>query len=329
MIGNNYDYTDKNEGILKTRWFTETIKSRKAQWLNPTVDPVSNFRVITYAIPFYFDDEKEPAGVIAISYRLRKFWEIAQNIGVGETGYTFILSHDQVFLYHPILPNIEQKKTLLQFAQEEGNSDLEYIAQEIKNGKPFLQKFSNRSAHNSSWIYSQPIDIAGWTLATVFSSNEIGLSISAIKAHIFDVTVYLSITFLLILALLCRFYSAKPIMSFLTFSNFILVITIMCLWYTVDKASRLENGKNIFIIDQSSVNNFINTQVQEAKRKNEPTPITIPCGIELYSMQQSTPTSVTFSGIFGIVIIRLCIRIFSELSVSRRPLLLMFLTKPR
>ena len=296
MIDELYDYTDKNEGVLKTRWYTQTIESQKPQWFNPSVDPVGKHRVITYTTPFYFNDEKVPAGVIAISYRLRKFWEVAQYIGVGETGYSFIISHDQTFLYHPIPQNIEEKKTLLQFAQEEGNSDLEYIAREIKEGKPILKEFTNNSTHKLSWIYTHPIDITGWTIATVFSSNEIGLPLSVIKSYIFDVTIFLSITFLLILAMLCRFYSAKPISRFLTFSNFILVITIICLWHTIDTASRVEGGKHILVTDQSSVNNFISIQVQEAKRKSDPIPIAIPCGIELYSLQQTSPTSVTFSG---------------------------------
>lgn len=296
MIGALYDYTDKNEGFLKTRWYTRTMETQEAQWLNPSVDPLSKDRVITYTLPFYFQNEKKPAGVIAINYKLEKFWEVAQRIGVGETGYSFIISHDQTFLYHPIPQNIEEKKTLLQFAQEEGNHNLEYIAREIKDGKPVFKKFVSGSKNSSSWIYTHPIEKTGWTIATVFSSNEIGLAFSDIKAYVFDVTIYVSITFLLLLAMLCRFYSKKPISSFLTFSNFILVITIMCLWYTIDNASRMENKKRILITDQSSINNFITTQVREAKRKNEPSPIAIPCGIEIYSLQQTSPRAVTFSG---------------------------------
>lgn len=296
MIGESYDYTDKNEGFLKTRWYTETMETQKPQWLNPSVDPLSKHRVITYAIPFYFNDEKVPAGVISISYRLRRFWEAAQDVGVGDTGYSFIISHDQTFLYHPIQQNIDEKKTLLQFAQEEGNHDLEYIAREIKQGKPILKEFYNRSTDKLAWIYTQPVEITGWTIATVFSSSEIGLPLSVKKAYIFDIIIYLSITFLLILALLCRFYSKKPVSRFLNFSNLILVITIISLWDTIDTASRIEGGKNILIIDQSSVNNFISWQVQESKRKSEPIPIAIPAGIELYSLQQTSPTSVTFSG---------------------------------
>jgi len=296
MIGKLYDYTDKNEGFWKTRWYTKAMESQKPQWLNLSVDPVSGHRVIIYALPFFFDNEKEPAGVIAISYRLGKFWEIAQNIGVGDTGYSFILSHDQIFLYHPISKNIDEQKTLLQFAQEEGNHSLEYIAREIKENKPILKKFSDGSTRKAIWIYTEPIEITGWTIGTIFSSNEIGLPLSVIKAYIFDVIAYISITLLIVLFIFCRFYSRKPFTSFLIFSNIILAFTLICLWYIIDKASIMEKKRNVLITDQSSVNKFINTQMLEAKRKNEPTPIVVPCGIELYSLQQTSPTYVTFSG---------------------------------
>lgn len=296
QIGELYDYTDKKEGHLRTSWFTDAFETQKPQWVNPSIDPVSKERVITYSLPFYFNEkDKSPAGVIAIAYKLSRFVEIIQYIGVGKTGYAFIISSDQMFLHHPILRNVTEKKTLLQFAQEEGNKELEFIAREMQTGKSILKQFSDGS-NTSSWIYTRPVNITGWTLATVFSTHEIGLPPSLIKDYIFNISIYLSITVLIVLLIICRFYAHNPAVVFFNFSNLILTIFIIILWYTISVYSGMENGKHVIITDQASVNKFITKQIQEAARKNEPIPIAIPCGIELYSLQQSNPINVSFSG---------------------------------
>ncbi len=62
MIGELYDYTNKNEGFLKTRWYTAAMESQKPQWLNPSVEsgewaPRNN---LFYA--FLFRRRKNPSG---------------------------------------------------------------------------------------------------------------------------------------------------------------------------------------------------------------------------------------------------------------------------
>jgi len=296
QIGESYDYTNKEEGV-DTLWYTQAMTSQKPQWLNPSIDPLSEDRVIIYSLPFYFQgDEQVPAGVIAISYKLPIFVEVAQNIGIGETGYTFIISQDGTFLYYPILEKVIEKETLLEFAQEEGNNSLELIAHEIKDGKPILKELSSRSTQDSSWIYTHPISLTGWTIATVFFSNEIGLASSVIKDYIFDIIICFCITLLLILSMLCHLYSHNSLFSFLNFSNFILIITLLCLWYIIQTTGSSESKSNVLITNQSSIDKFIHRQAQEANRKNEPPPIAIPCGVELYSLQQPSTKDVSFSG---------------------------------
>ena len=297
MIGDFFDYTDKNENSIKTGWYLSSMESKKPLWLDPSVDPIyNNMKIITYSRPFYFDKNKEePAGVIAISYKLPLFSEIAQTIGIGETGYSFILSKDQTFLYHPSFASFSGKKTLEEFAHENNSEQLEAIAQEIKKGQPLLRKFSSESIQ-SSWIYAHPIGISDWVIATVFNSNEIGLAPSIIKAHFFIIIICSSITLLLLLGIICRWYARKPWLSFLVYSNFLLAITLVCLWFTIIKTSQLDSKSEILITNETSVDKFMSKRTKEAIRKNENPPIFIPCGLELYSLQQVSPKDLSFSG---------------------------------
>ena len=88
---------------------------------------------------------------------------------------------------------------MLEFAQEEGNNDLELIAHEIKNNIPILKELTSPSTPDSSWIYTHPISLTGWTIATVFFSNEIGLAPSVLKSYIFNIIICFSITLLLVI----------------------------------------------------------------------------------------------------------------------------------
>lgn len=297
VIESSYDYTDENEGLEKTQWYRLAIKSGEPQWLNPSRDPLSNSKVIIYSMPFYYANETEkPAGVISISYKLSRFTHIAQNIGVGETGYTFLIAKDGTFLYHPIRENVNDKKSLLQFAQAEGNNDLGLVANQMKEGKPLLKHLFNKATDRGSWIYSHPIPMSGWTIATVFFDSEIGLGPTLIRKYLFKIVMVTSIMLLLLLLLFCRFYAKKPRVIALNFSNLILTLTLISLWYTIDETSGRESKNHVLITDQSSINKFVNKQKGEAKRKNEPPPIPIPVGIELYSLQQSSPKAISFSG---------------------------------
>lgn len=296
-INNEYDYTDKKEGTQKTLWYLKAYNSKKPQWLNPSVDPLTGDNVIIYSMPFFFGSENSaPAGIISISYKLDSFASIARSIGVGPTGYTFIISHDGTFIYHPIAKNFLSAKTLLQFAQEEGNDALAAIAQKIGQEDALLVEFYNKTTDNMQWIYSHSIPLSSWTIATVFSPKETGLPLKSVRKYFFTSATYFMITLLLLLALYCIFCTNNPRMIFFNFANVILIATLFFLWYSIISTSRIERPNQVLITDQASLNRFMNKWKEEAKRKNEPAPVFIPCGIELYSLQQSNPKSVSFSG---------------------------------
>ena len=297
MIGELYDYSDKRAGIARTQWYTLPLETKTSQWLNPSFDPISKKMVITYSTPFYFkNDLSSPAGVIAINFKLSQFAEIAQNIGIGPTGYSFIISEDGTFLYHPTRQNTLEKKNLLQFAQEEGSEDLEEIAKEVKSNKPIFRSFLNYATQSTSWIYTHPINITNWTIATVFSSDQVGLSYDNIKKHIFIIITYITIALLALCFFLANFYRKNILFNFINFSNLILLLSLLCFWYTIQATSVHENKKQVLVSDEASVNKFISRQIDEAKRKNEELPLIIPCGVELFALEQSSPTHLSLSG---------------------------------
>jgi hypothetical protein len=295
MIDHDYDYSNKEEGIIKTAWFIKAFESKKAQWMNPTIEPYSQQKVIVYAIPFFHNNDETPAGVVAIAYKVSEFSEVARKIAIGPSGFTHIISDDGTFIYHPLRRNIEHKKTLFQFAQEEGDDELARIAKEIEKGKPILVNFENKTTLSNAWMYTHPVPLTGWTVVTVFKNSEIGMSGVKTRHHVFAIVTYSLIVLLLILAILCCFFK-RDFMSYLAYSNLILVATIITLWFIIAQTPDMVAKGNIRVSDASGVRKFINQQSEEAERKNEPLPIAVPAGIEIYSLEETSPRQITFSG---------------------------------
>jgi len=297
MINESYDYTSKSSGIAKTQWYILALETKKPQWLNARLDPASKDLVITYSLPFFFkDNQSDPAGVVSINFQLRKFVEIAQDIGIGPTGYTFIVSKDGTFLYHPIKQNTQEKKTLIEYAQEENNEDLEEIAKEIKLEKPIFTQFLNPTTQSTFYIYTQPITLTGWTIATVFSAKEVGLTDSQVRQYIFYIIILIALTLLTASFAFSYTFTHNRLFNFLNFSNIILFLALICLWCTIQKTISAQNKYQIIITDQSSVNKFVTKQIAEAKRENYDIPLPVPCGVELYAIEQTSATRVSFSG---------------------------------
>ncbi len=295
MIEDLYDYSNKEEGPLKTEWFTKAFETQKPQWLNPRPELQSEENVVIYARPFFLSDKKKASGVVAIAYKLSTIANIARNISVGATGFSYIISDDGTFLYHPLRQNIIYKKTLLQFAQEYGDEELVHIAFEMQEKKPLLRHYYNKATQSDSWLYTHPIEPSGWTIATLFKDTEIGLTPDRIRENIFDIIFYTMITLLILLALLCC-QANLSFRYYINFSNIIFLIIIISLWIAIYNTPQGNSENNIIVTDQSGVQKFINERNADAYRRNMALPIAITSGIEIYSLEQTSPKQITFSG---------------------------------
>lgn len=293
MLDDYYDYSSNEEGS-RSAWFTKAMENKNGQWVNPTT-LISDQRAVIYSKAFFYNNDPSPAGVIAITYKVSEISGAARNIEIGHSGFTYIIAEDGTFIYHPLRQNVEQKLTLFQFAEREGDDELARFANEVRNGKPLLANFYNKTTQSDVWMYSQPMTSTGWTVITVFKDSEIGLTASEIRHHIFMIIGCAMMVLVFMLATLCCFYR-KDFITFLIFSNAIFFSVILVMWIVIYVIPENVGVGNIRITDQSGVKKFINRQIEEAERKNEPAPVIIPAGIEIYSIEQTSPKEVTFSG---------------------------------
>ncbi len=90
-----YDLNDTSELV----WFTVPKATGKGVWLPPYITDNLYFRVISYNVPIYCDDEFVGVIGIEIDYEILK--NEVENISFFENGYAFILDEDSNIIYHP------------------------------------------------------------------------------------------------------------------------------------------------------------------------------------------------------------------------------------
>lgn len=295
MINESYDYTDAKTYGTKTDWYTKIISTEKAQWLNPQTIDNQNM-TITYSLPFYYKKSIKPSGVVSIQYSLEKIIAAARDISIGKTGYSFLITKSGMLLYHPIRQLVADQKTLIQFAQEEGDEELVTIATTIREQHSLLKQYINRTTQKTMWIYTQSIQANDWTIGTIFSQRDIKLPFSEVRKHLFIIVAYITLTLLIALAILCDIVTIDSIIQFLSVSNIILIASILGLWYIISITHYIQNESSIRITTQSGLDTFISKQIDDTKRLNIPSPIPVPCGVILSSLEQTNPRHVSFSG---------------------------------
>lgn len=86
----------------KWAWYSEPKKLGAAVWSEPYHDDGGgNVLMTTYSTPIYLGDEKKFAGIATADIQLSWLDQIVKEIKIGETGYGFIVSSQDVVIAHP------------------------------------------------------------------------------------------------------------------------------------------------------------------------------------------------------------------------------------
>lgn len=279
------------EHTLKTAWYTQA-KEKGSVWL--LNHQHNNNKTATYACTFV-DHNNNPQGVIALTFSLKKITDLAEYSGIGQTGYGIIMADDGTFIYHPLTSLVQKETTLLQYAQSQGNEELAIIAQKVITKKSIMASYTSKSTHDTMWIYTHPIQINGWIVGTIFSQDEIGLSSTTIRHHYFWILIWVTITLLLLCALLWQ-HTIFSLSYYIVIANILLLLALISSWRIIKNTTIVNRESRTIITDQSALNKFLNDLDEEAHRKHEAPPINIPCGILVYSLSNTGPDNVTLSG---------------------------------
>ena len=155
-------------------WYNKTIK-RGAFWSQAYTLKDSNVREIRYSLPFYEDNNSEPAGVIAVMYNLDKITRNMQLMEIGKTGYGLIISDTGSFVYHPLEQYVRNKTTILDIAREQNSSVLKKIATNMMSKKSGFESYKDPNTWIRYWMTYTYVPNIQWTVAAIFSEEALEL----------------------------------------------------------------------------------------------------------------------------------------------------------
>jgi hypothetical protein len=286
---------EQETNIFNAAWYAKAIDNGSVWLLNPvTENNHPSQQTATYSCTF-FDENNQPNGVVLISYSLDEIINIAKYTDFGQTGYSIILSDNGTFIFHPLTKMVQTQKTLLQFAQSRGNEELATIAQKILDGKPLSASYESETTGSNLAIYTYPIAINNWIIGAMFSEDEIGLPSEIIRHYYFWILIWFTIALLALCAFLCS-YNILTIMQGTILTNIILILALICSWYAIQITTTINREAKTIITDQASLSKFLNDLNEEANRKHETPPITIPFGLFLFSLSIPTSDQIAISG---------------------------------
>ena len=113
---------DPND-VKKVGWYYLPMKSHSATWIEPYLDVVTNFYVISYVAPMYKDGEF--VGVIGMDIDFNFIIQELRRMSIYDYGYVYIMDRNNTVLYHRYQP---------QGAQFKPNPDFQEIEVYLMNG---------------------------------------------------------------------------------------------------------------------------------------------------------------------------------------------------
>ncbi len=163
-----------NDGITRNisdrEYFTETLKGTP-QISNPIKSKNNGKWIIAISVPIY--NNHKITGMLVADFSIKQIGEILKQIKIGETGYAFLVSDNNLFIYHPteeyilnetIINNDPSFKKVVEEMFEKKSDYLEYTFNDDKKASSFTQ------VPNTNWI-----------LATSVSKSEISGEINDFK----------------------------------------------------------------------------------------------------------------------------------------------------
>ncbi len=156
QLGNpEYDY-------FRWPWYTEPKKENRALWSAPYFDDGGGNAVMTtYSVPFRRDGNFW--GIATIDIALSQLVAEVEQLTVGESGYTFVISQAGQFLAYP------EKGKIMQSSIFDANPDL---ARKMLSGAEGIMRTREPAGGRDAWIAYVPVQGGEFSLGIVYPHAE-------------------------------------------------------------------------------------------------------------------------------------------------------------
>ena len=289
----NYDYAN-------TDWYRLALVENTG-WFEPYFGETTKALVVGYTTPFRWGNGNNQRGVARASLSLHGIRKHLNGLDLGENGFSMILSRDQRFIYHPIHRYVHSNWTLAEAQINSSAEDGEFYVQLKKlldANRDGIARLVDPVSKKSSWVAFAPITESGWTYISTDIEDEL-VAETLDQSHIYKVRILILLTVAILSVCLYSgmyFYCKRSIMTAWPTSlacSFTLVISLVIMgsyFNSVETGRRLKTITNIQELDEITENHLLH------KRVGDKSPIDIPTGIFIQSVEFQSSNNVLITG---------------------------------
>lgn len=192
---NNYNYRD-------WPWY-KAPESGDPGWGEPYYDEGGgNVIMATYSVPFFYDKAgRKLRGVVTVDISLEKLRKMIGEIKIFNTGYSFLLSREGIFMVHPD-STVIVKESAFSFARKNNLPDFEKIATDMVAGKTGFMQYYSLLLKEDCYLFHTSLKSNGWSLAMVIPEKEILADLYSLNQRILLIGIAGFVAILIIIILI-------------------------------------------------------------------------------------------------------------------------------
>lgn len=286
------DYT---KGGSETDWYNIPIRRRTGVWLEPGLSPRGTMTRALYALPFFRDDAgQNPQGVLYFVYSSESLERLLNRLNLGNDGYSFILSSEGQFVFHPNQEWVDSGRTFVDILKSLKDTTGVALAKQAIEGVEVQGRAIDPLTQLDADVMYHPIASANWSLGIVFNEQVLTSSPEMLRCYITAGLLFVvAVTFLS----LPLFRITQGNMARLW--GWVLLVSLMCplcMAYIVLVVRAVPVEAYEQITNKSSLRRFITNHNMQSLRQREKLPVYVPTGVYVQSATFTAANEVQLTG---------------------------------
>ncbi|MBE9561051.1 MAG: SpoIIE family protein phosphatase [Proteobacteria bacterium] len=203
------DLADKSYNYQAKPWYVEPKQINAPVWSEPYFDEGGGgVRMITYSTPIYLPANKTFAGIATADIQLSWLDEIINEMKIGDSGFGFILSRDDVVIAHS---DEAINLTKLTKDEVEPNKWQHYINSKEKTSAVYFKSSCSKKADSGACRFAiKSLSNSGWKVVIVLPEKELTAKINALTTKISIIAIFGLIILFIVVTSITRFLT-KPL----------------------------------------------------------------------------------------------------------------------
>ena len=293
-LDKDVDYTDEE----KYDWFAVPMREG-SRWGEPYWDEAGQTYMVTYSSVFYEPqnpDAKIPLGVVTIDISMTQLKEIIENLKIGSSGFSALVTQDGNYLYHPNSEYVKKHLSLEDVSKLENDPDRLLLIEKVENQESGIMDHLSTTSGKNSWLIYSPVEISGWSLHNTFILSDLSINKDLLRQQII-ILLTIAIAFLISFGFLfITNLSPKAVTFFTAFGTLVLLLSTATLWNIALAFTASDLVGDIALTDKRTLEAIVQKTRQQREDKNLELPLEIPTGIYLDSLDFSSSNTVSVSG---------------------------------